>query len=199
MNDNEKNISYAAGEPDLEQLRRSWRRATSATSADTASARCLRDMEHRALTERIATPAYRLERIAFRPILFIIIGVAISLLFRRSDPVIMAAMDLFFIVMAVIHLRIYRMVRQLQPSAMTVSEMLATLCRIEIARSRARITGMALALPLVAWMMYVFAAEYGEYALYGSCVGLVAGLTAGICIWRKGARLIRQMKKQLEP
>ncbi|MDE6267060.1 MAG: hypothetical protein K2M07_06915 [Muribaculaceae bacterium] len=161
--------------------------------------------QNRQLTQRIFNNQAKTVRdyVKRRYRMLVILGVAYSFIMpwlcvRELQMSVLPTvlMSLFFPFSVVINGSVLYMTSRIHPSKMTVKEMLIAFTNLKIHRSRCRIIGYTVAIPvLIALLIYMRFID--EAMFYAGCVGGVIGACIGIYQDVKMSREIRQMRRSL--
>ncbi len=178
---------------DLEQLRQKWQGLDSDHSLDVENISYINEVKTHS---RIG----RLRRY------FAVMSV-VALLWVALFPIVLWNMEVprfiiiygavFFAVMGVMIIFVYRSLKVLDPGRQTVVEALQTVCRVQVLRRIHRQVGYLMALPLLAVMIYYFY-MISMPMFYGGLAGAVIGLCIGVVNDRKASRLIASIRSELE-
>ncbi|MDE7153666.1 MAG: hypothetical protein K2O00_04375 [Muribaculaceae bacterium] len=114
----------------------------------------------------------------------------------HTDLFVTIIMSLFFPCAVVINGLVYFRTRRIDPSAMSMKDMLIAFTNLKILRSRMRITSYILALPVLACLLYYM---YGvdESMFIGGCAGGVIGAIIGVRLDLRMSREIRELRRTL--
>lgn len=115
--------------------------------------------------------------------------------FAIPGPVSVAG-SVFFALMGVLMIWIYRGIVNVDLSRMTVVEALSAVCRLQIMRRRHKLIGYAMMTPLLVMLLYYFY-TISLPMFYGGLVGAVIGFVIGINNDRLASRWIASMKAEL--
>ncbi len=157
----------------------------------------VREILSRVESGRVSTLRDRLSGISRGLMAMCMAGLIIMIPYFSATPTLAFFAVCFFVFLGAMHFRMYKKIRRLNFSQMTVKEAMTAVCIIDRDRMRQRAIGIALAIPLAFSMCLTFWNEYGDYTLYGCIAGAVIGLTIGLTINRRAVAIIREMKQQL--
>ncbi len=104
---------------------------------------------------------------------------------------------LFMVVMGVMDLSLYRTIKNGRWMELPIAHAYRAVTRFRILRLRLQVVAIVLAIPLLAWMLWIFYNHENEGLFIGALVGMVAGLIAGLATNACINREIRYLKNQL--
>lgn len=124
--------------------------------------------------------------------------VSVGLIWHEAIlPVMATVLIFYFSILGVLNFVIYKRFKSLDYNYMSVKDMLITVTNTHILRSRFKIVGYCLMIPVLAALLWRFY-TIDINMFYGGCGGGVIGLIAGIITDRKIEREIRELKESLK-
>lgn len=177
---------------DIDNLRKQWHSIDVPDSG-------IREMEREAMAGRSVAPMRdRLMRIGRYQVALCVAGV-LCMLPVVSDHTLMAVLvGLFFVAMGFVHVMQLRTLRRLVPSEVTVSEALELVLRYETVRSRKRLIGMTLVVPIVIYVILTLSSSYGSVIIPSCVAGALCGCLIAVLINLRTTRLLHGLKKELD-
>lgn len=157
----------------------------------------LSDIVSRIGAERVSSLRDRLGSISRNHALVCVCGGVIMIPYLAYTPVLGVVAIVFFVFMGLMHFRNYRRVIRIDFSVMTVREALAAVYIFERNRTRLRVIGMSLGLPMALWMCFSFTSVYGPYTLYACLAGAAIGVIIAVLVNRRAVCILREMRGQL--
>ncbi|MCC8070499.1 MAG: hypothetical protein LIO90_01695 [Bacteroidales bacterium] len=183
-------------EDSLQQLKEAWRntnlRISSLEQENSDFMRRLGNHRLKTLQSRLKEQMTRVLILCFIAMAWL--GPALS---RCGMPLWFCAVAVVFMgLMALSLLNIRRSVTRVNLSTMSTAEALRGVAKTRALMVRHRQLGLALATPLLVFMIYHSYAE--EALLYGILTGIAVGVALGIMLHRRGQRLLRAIQDQLD-
>lgn len=161
--------------------------------------------KNRMLTERIFNNKAKSVRdyVKRRYRVLVVLGVVYSFLMPmlclnqlQMDLIPTILMSLFFPLSVVINGSVLYMTQKIHPSTMTVKDMLIAFTNLKIHRSRCRVIGYVVVIPVMGMLLY-YMKSIDETMGIAGCIGGVIGAIIGIRQDIKITREIRQMRAAL--
>lgn len=116
----------------------------------------------------------------------------------RVDVDVLIIYTFFFLVMGLVNWYIYKLIDGIDCSVMTTKEALTAVTKVEETRSKGKLLGWILAVPLVIILFRVFSEMGRPEVIYGAYFGLIVGGICGYIFDRKTRRLIRELRQTLD-
>lgn len=185
------NITQQSQDP-MQQLRDAWRNANIASPTDaTESCRTPRVAGKRRQLIR------RLRLLALISVLMI--GYVPMTLRHLTDAPLQLCviLALFFAVAATSFVLTARVVVSADPACLNVADMLRALAAVERRLMLHRVVGWVFAIPLLAWMLWIFRAT-SPAMFWGGVAGAVIGIIAGTVTYRRFRRIIADIRRELD-
>lgn len=114
----------------------------------------------------------------------------------HTDTFVTVMMSLFFPLAVILNGMVYLKTRAIDPASLSMKEMLITFTNLKILRSRCRVAGYIIALPMLIGMLhYMYLIDNAMF--YGGCAGGVIGAIIGIRLDIRMSREIRAMRRSL--
>ncbi len=158
----------------------------------------IREIERMALAGRSVVPMRdRLMRIGRYQLALCVVGVLCMLPAVTDHTLMVVLVDLFFIAMGIVHMMQLRTLRRLDPSRVTVTEALGLVWRYETVRSRKRLIGITVVVPIVVYIVLTLSSSYGAVIIPSCIVGALCGCLVAILINRRTTRLLHALKREL--
>lgn len=177
----------------IDELRSQWQTATLTADPHTAH-----ETERRVMSRKADTLRGRYYRLCLRMAALSACGIGGMIPFAHTAPVLTLLAICFFVIMACLKVWQAIEVRKIDLGAMNVRQCISAVCRLERMRVIQRVAGMTMAIPLLIYMVTVFAEAYGPFIVYGCAAGIVIGLSIGLIINRSATTLLRRMKEEMD-
>lgn len=181
---------------DLDSIKSQWQKADATPKThDTGKLLELaRKKNVRTASEKLANRFRTLGVVSF---LAIVCAQPLSrILGEKAWPLVLVYM-LFMITLGVMDLWLYSTIKKGRWMELPIAHAYEAVTRFRIRRLRLQVVSIALAIPLLAWMLWIFYQHENEGLFIGGLVGLVAGLIAGLITNARINREIRYLKNQL--
>lgn len=178
----------------IDELRRSW----NAIDADTREIDAANSDFRRKIESGTVTSARsRLLRTLRMQQVLILVGLFAIRVLWNFNPLLTGLCLLFFIIMGVLVSYEFFRLRSISFPQIPVAQARWEIYAMKRRYFWYRVVGMTLGIPLVGWMLWFF---YGiDTGMFiGGCTGAVIGLAIGISINIRRARLLRQMRREID-
>ncbi len=180
---------------DLDSIKSQWQKADAPKCPDSEKLLELtRKKNVRTTSEKLARRFRSLGVVSFLAIAFV--GPLRNILGPLGDNLAWVY-ALFMIAMGVMDLSLYRRIQQGHWMELPIAHAYQAVTRFRILRLRLQVVSIALAIPLLAWMLWIFYHHEDEGLFIGGLIGLVTGLVVGLCTNARINREIRFLKDQL--
>lgn len=146
---------------------------------------------------RVLTLRDKLMRISRCRVFACLAGALCMFPLAAEHPAMTVMVVIFFAVMGVMHLLQLHNLRTLNPSVATVRETLERVLRIETFRTRRRIIGIIMAVPMSIYIIFTMTNSYGAWMFPACIAGGLTGCAAAVLVKRRSARLLREIKREL--
>lgn len=157
-----------------------------------------REIERRAAEQKTETLRVRYRRHCLIMTLVSVAGILICLPFVSEMPVLFACVCVFFAVMGFFQLKMIREIDLADPTRMSVKRTIESICRIERLRRIKRITGIAMSIPLLCYMMFEFTGALGPSVILTCSVGILVGIATGVVLNRSAMKMLGDLRRSLD-